>query len=311
MAVHFLSLDLYTKHELTPSSVFGSIPFLRINKNLTLPPKVAVRDCGDGKIDIGVAFGYRGETLCSPWSAPYMSVDTRGDVSCEDIAAFGSELRRELDDTPVRLVLPPAVYDGPEKPFFDGFIRPDDKVVSDTSFHIPLAEAVGETTWNRRSRRNLRKAVEAGLRLVKIDNLDSCYNLIADHHDRHGYRMAMALDAVRVTSLVVPVDFWLVVEGDTPVAAAYCYRVCPKAVQVINSGDTPRGREIGAMTFMARALVDHYRNILVVDEGRADAFLDYGPTSVDGVQNDGLVAFKTGIGCIETEKLTLLTTPRS
>lgn len=304
MTIRLIGLEEYVSLGLTPSSVFGKESFMRLNSGRADAIVCAVADNR-----IGIVFGQRGDTLCAPWSAPYMSVDTKPGHTHEDIAHFGDMLREELKDRKIRIITPPLSYKGVEIPFFEGFRREGDNIITDSSFHVPLREATGTTGWNRNSRRNLERATRAQLTLQRAHNPEDCYNLIADHHNSHLYHMAMTRSAVMDTAQILPADFWMVCENGVAVAAAYCFRVRHDIVQVINSGDTERGRQLGAMTFMAHALISTYRQQLVVEEGIDDAILDYGPTSVDGVQNEGLFRFKTGFGAYMTPKYTLHISP--
>ena len=303
MKIEFLSLEDYCRVGLRPTTVFGSDAFLRLNQ-----PRAESVVCAVADNRIGIAFGLKNDTLCSPWSAPYMALSVTSDISLQEVMSFGTLLRNELSETDgYKLVTPPTVYGDLESAFFEGFRRPTDIVITDTSFHVDLKEAIGTEKWNRNSRRNLKRAVDAGLQLVRADSPDTCYRLIAAHHHLHNYEMAMTEQAVIETAGIVPADFWMVVNGDGEACAgAYCFKVRDDIVQVINSGDTETGREDGAMTFMAYALISHYRHQLLEEENQTNAILDYGPTSVQGVQNEGLFRFKTGFGGIVTPKFTLI-----
>ena len=302
MRIELSDFENYLNLGLKPSNVFGSADFIRLNAHKADKVIAAVGDCS-----AGVVFGEINNGLSSPWSAPYLSVDTPSSFSENDIIEFGRDARNVLADYEnIRVTTPPAVYRGPENPFFEGFRRDGDEVITDTSFYIPLIDAEGEKSWNKSARRNLKRALSAGLRAIRSDNADECYNLICSHHHALGYNMAMTLEEVRDTAKIIPVDFWLVKYGETNLAAMYCYRVRHDIVQVISSGDTPGGRNVGAAIFMERAIIDYYRNLFINELHIADAFIDHGPTSVMGVQNEGLAAFKTSFGCLMSPKLTLL-----
>lgn len=307
MKIERLTLSEFDSLGLRPSNVFGTSDFLQLNAHKAENVMAFTADRR-----IGVTMGVADGVWRAPWSAPYLTVSlgtgAEGKTLLDTAALFGRELRDLLTaDTPVRLTAPPVIYDSPENAFFEGFGRPGDTIITDTSFYINLKESEGESTWNKSARRNLKKAVTAGLRLIKVDDFEACYNLISTHHAALGYKMAMSADEVRRTARIVPVDFWMVFDGNVPLAAMYCYRVRHNTVQVISSGDTPAGRSVGAAVFLERGIIDYYRRELVERQGIEDALLDHGPTSVMGVQNEGLAAFKTSFGCKMSPKLTLLT----
>ncbi len=299
MNIEFVDFDTFTALGLRPTNVYGSEGFMHLNA-----PRAERLVCAVADGRMGIVMGERDGLLRAPWSAPYMALSVADGVSTEELKEFGSLLRDKLgSDAKVRLVTPPKVYAQTEDAFVDGFARPGDTTIVDTSFHFNLNE---EPKAARLRRRNLRDARNAGL-TYEFTDCETCYNLIANHHASHGYTMAMTGQQVKDTSAVVPVDFMLIRKEDRPMAAAYCYRVRPDVIQIINSGDTPEGRQVHAMTFLLRALFDHYRSALVEDEGLTKATLDFGPTSVEGIQNEGLAAYKTSFGAIMTPKRTLFT----
>lgn len=297
-----MPLSEFAELGLSATNVFGSSEFLLLNRNKADRVVCALSDDGN----IGIALGLKDGTWHAPWSAPYLSLSTAGSIAPESVRAFGQDLRNMLQESGVRFVFPPDVHQGPEKDFFAGFHRPGDTIVTDTSFYIAFGPDVEERPWNKSARRNLKKAVAAGLTAKLTDDAAQCYNLIRNHHEALGYSMAMTLPQVMDTAAILPVDFWVAFQDDSPVAAMYCYRVRPDMVQVISSGDTPKGRRVGAAVFMERVIIDYYRQMLVETEGLQQALLDHGPTSVGGVQNHGLAEFKTSFGCLLTPKVTLL-----
>ena len=300
MTIERIPLDQYETLGLQPTNVFGSEGFLELNRLRADEIFLLVADRR-----LAVVCGLKDGILCMPWSAPYMTLLTDGNADEADFRLFGQEARKSLgEDRKFKITVPAPIYGDAEKHFAEGFLRQGDRTVADTSFHISLERAVGEETWNRNQRRNLRRALEEGLALESA-GIDECYYIIERHHLEHGYRMAMSRQAVHDTARILAAEFFIVRKDQLPVAAAFCYFVRPDIVQVINSGDTAEGRNYGAMTFLARSLIDRYRKLLVEDKGIKDAVLDYGPTSVDGIQNEGLVRFKTGIGCELTQKYTI------
>lgn len=290
--------DEYFALNLRPTTVFGSEGFVRLNE-----PKAAKVLCfTDGRV--GLVAGVKDGVVRAPWSAPYFSIDTLAGVRESEITDFGHRLREFMAGRAFRLVTPPGVYGQREMAFVKGFGRPGDKELNDTSFAVGLRE-FSIDKWHENPRRSLRKAFKAGLRYVRGGDLATVYRFIAGHHRQLGYRMAMTESDVAATAKVVDVDVRQVLDGDRVVAATYCYRVRPDVVQLINCGDTPEGRSVGAMSFLIYSLLKEYKTELVGEKGFKDALFDYGPTSVEGEQNDGLARYKASVGCEMTPKLTL------
>ena len=315
MDIHFKSLDEFLRLGLTPSNAFGMPDFLLLNAHKAEEIVCAVSEGAE----VGMAFGVKGGALLAPWSAPYLSVFSHEKMDeyteaerKRKYVEFGESLREKLTGKDFKLVFPPDIYNASERAVMDGFMRKEqNEAVVDTSFYIELKDSAGEDGWNKSARRALRKGRNACLEAYITDKPEECYELIARHHKDLGYNMAMTCRQVLDTSAVIPVDFWIVaaVKADgakVPVAAMYCYRVRPDIVQVIASGDTPEGRVTGAPIFMERAIIDYYRMLLVDREKHRGAILDHGPTSVGGVQNEGLAAFKSSFGCKVTPKTTII-----
>lgn len=296
-----ISFDEFVELNLQPTNIFGSYAFLALNSHKANEIVCFV----NSEKSIGIAFGLRDGIYSAPWSAPYLSLNISDNCDDENIIKFGRRLGEFLKDKSCRLVFPPEIYNGCENLFLSGIRDTNYNQITDTSFYIPLARSAGEKSWNKSARRNLKKGVNEGLVASRTSDMSECYGLIARHHKSLGYNMAMTMEEVRETAKIVPVDFWVVSKDGETVAAMYCYRVRHDIVQVIASGDTPEGRKCGAAVFLERSMIDYYRSLLVDKEGIADAILDHGPTSVRGVQNEGLAAFKSSFGCILTPKLTL------
>lgn len=301
MKIEFLSLDEYLKLYLKPSNIFGQKDFLRLNAS-----KADNIVCAIGDRRVGIVFGEVNGVLHSPWSAPYASLGLSDDSSINDVKDFGFQLRNALKPTQrIRLMTPPEVYNDPATYFFKEFIRPADSIVKLDTFYFPLSSSLDETDWARDTKRNLRLSKRNDLQFIPINDLESCYSLIARHHSSHGYDMAMTFEQLKDTGNVFPIDLWGIKYGDTLISAAYCYRVADNVVQIINTGDTPMGRKMYAITYMIRCLIDYYRELMVDKQNIADAILDYGPAdSLDSV-NEGLRRFKLAIGCQTSPKLIL------
>lgn len=302
MEVHEVDFNQYCSLKLEPTNVFGTDAFLRLNSGRADCLKCYVNADGD----LGIVFGQKEGVLCAPWSAPYMALSSSKKIDRADLREFGSCVRNEVGvETSFRLITPPACYGADEDAFAQGFRRENDREVKDTSLVLQLSDAIGENDWSKNARRNLKRASGYGLRLVKTEEIADCYKIIEEHHRRLGYRMAMTLNQIEDTAKILPVDFWVVRQDEKAVAAAYFYRVRPEVVQLINIGYSPEGKELRAATFLMRHIIDYYRDNIIETVGSANALLDYGPTSVDGVQNEGLLRFKRGLGFEVSWKTTL------
>lgn len=304
MPIQKVTLDQYADLRLIPTNVFGRIEFLKLNRHKA---DDGVEAYSDGRV--GVVFGCREGRLHLHWSAPYMSLGVADEtVTDDEIAAFGQNLREMLGNMSVRIITPPAVYNGPESKFADAFQRPGDTMTENPTYYVRLENAGDETKWARDARRNLRLALRHELKLELATDVIECYGLIARHHQDKRYPLALTPSEIALTAEILPVDFWTVKKAENSVAAAVCYHVTSDIVQIINVGDTLAGRDMHAVTFLLKALIDHYRQKMVAAEGHRDALLDYGPSNFsDGSPNPALARFKMAHGFQSSPKTTIIT----
>lgn len=301
-----LNASEYFSAGLSTGNIFGSENFVRLVAD-RIDKVIGVTDG-----TVGFIAGVCHNRVFSPWSAPFMSLDTRiatpGNEDRTVFEEFGAEVRSlpDFKDKSFRMVTPPLVYGRAEHSFIQGFRNDSDNVTDSASFCRNLAKPLDLSQWARDTRRNYRHSLRQPLQLRVTQRGMECYDLIAAHHAAHGYPMAMSRDEVLATACAVPVDFFVVTRSDEMLAAAYCYRIRRDAVQIINTGDTQHGRRLYATTFMLHEIIAYYRKQLIEQEGLANAWLDYGPANnADGSFSQSLARFKTAHGFLPSSKLIL------
>lgn len=242
---------------------------------------------------LGIIVGLKDDGMWhAPFSAPYASVSGAGDYD-----RFAADLVRETGGRLV-LTLPALIYgsEAAEKVF-----RPlAREIIEDYNYHYDLRLFDDyEAHLSQMARRNFHRSMKSAFLLEKTDDISGVYALIADHHRRLGYHMAMTEADVRRTTEAVEMDFFKVFLGDKTAGAAIYYRTAPGVAQLINWGDNLELRSLRVMPFMAHSIFGFYHSL-------GFHIIDMGPSSTDGIKNEGLVNFKLSLGCTETAKVTLV-----
>lgn len=228
-------------------------------------------------------------TWISPFSAPYALCS----MSHADMAASTQALNAiaQYVDTETRgkwrMVLPPEFY-APTliRNTTEAFIAFGYEPFCDRNYAHPTRAQMTSA-----ARRNLHKAeLHGSFALVTNADAGAVYDLIAEHHRQLGYQMAMTRNQVLATARAIPMDFFMVTDGDIPAAAAYYQHTAPHIVQMINWGDTTQARPLRVTNWMDNAISLHYESLGI-------SIIDLGPGTHNGIPNEGLERFKTSLGC--------------
>ena len=120
--------------------------------------------------------------------------------------------------------------------------------------------------------------------------------MISINRKEHGYPLRMSLQNVADTVKIIDADFFVVSHNGTDVAAAQVFKVTEDVAQVIYWGDLRQYASLRTMNFLAYKVFEYYYQ-------KGFRILDIGPSTEDGVPNNGLCDFKEAIGCSVTQKL--------
>ena len=254
----------------------------------------------------GIIFGEKDGVLKAPFSAPFAELTFRASepplfttlmAVADAIGCYGAGLQMDL-----RITLPPVIYSPTtsaktEKAFTcAGFTAS----VTDLNFHLDLTDApCYGSTLRHNGRKNLATALKSGLTFVTDADIERAYRVIQANRSHRGWPLRMTLEQVVATSAVVPVECFVVTTPDgRDAAAAVVYHVAPCICQVVYWGDAPGFGNLRPVNFLAAQLVSHYAS-------RGITTLDIGPSTEDGIPNQGLCDFKESIGCLTSIKTTL------
>lgn len=250
------------------------------------------------KTELAITFGERDGVLLSPWSAPFGGFAfLHDDISLELISTSFDLLKqyaKRCNCLEISFTLPPTFY---AKSFLTKLSFFCDSRsshrVTDINYSFDLNNLKSVKDLNRNYNRNYKKGLQNNLSLVLCNTLDEkeqCYSIIEENRTTLGYPLKMGFQTIISTSQIINIDFFLLRNSTELFAAAICYWVTPKIIQIIYWGDYTFKRGEGAMHQMAAQLQCYYK-------ARNACVLDVGPSSQQGVPNLGLCSFKESLGC--------------
>ncbi|MNB82058.1 hypothetical protein D3C81_208690 [compost metagenome] len=138
-----------------------------------------------------------------------------------------------------------------------------------------------------------------------IDEISHIYHVISENHVAQGYPMTMSLSALLALHEVAKDDviFCCLIRNEQLLAGAILLRLDEDSLYIFNWGENPANRCETPVTRLAEALYEYAQT-------QHYQFLDIGISTEDSVPNQGLVNFKSNIGCDITQKYTLEYVPR-
>ncbi len=101
------------------------------------------------------------------------------------------------------------------------------------------------------------------------------------------------------TRNAVDIDFYILKMNNQDVAAAVVFRIHEQIAMVVYWGHLYEFSEFRPINLMAFLLMNNYKE-------KGFKILDIGPSSEYGVLDEGLASFKESLGCITSDKYTLI-----
>lgn len=302
MTISEITAAEYAEH-FAPSHVYNGVPFTQLNE--AKAESVRYLSFADGKPRFGIILGERGDTLCSPFSAPFGSFTMRGKQNLQNMEAALQLLVEyaQRENKKLRIAMPPLVYDESQlSKWVSVFQRAGFRQTVDLNYYIRLQNVPDYMKIIDRSARNhLNRSLKENFRLVKMNTADRseverAYEVIRRNREERGYPLRMTLEQVwQTVSQVIKADFFVLEHEGDDVAAAQIFHVAQGIAQVIYWGDIRQYSALRPMNYLTYAVARHY-----YDEGLS--LLDIGPSTEDGIPNYGLCEFKEDTGCDVTPK---------
>lgn len=306
-----LQPDEYGKIFTDPLLVYNKVEFSEHNRaKCDDLHYVAVTD-GNGRMRFGITLGLRDGELRAPFSAPFGCVEeTRPQQLLYYIDAIHA--LRDYAQTcgcHIRLTLPPDIYSTKSqisKQYLAAMSAGAQMLYTDYNYAMPLARDMDvESMLTPKSRSKYRASVRAGLECKVYDASDSyalteAYRVVTINHESRGYPVHMTLDNLHSTlERIVDGRVYIMTYGGESIAAAINYHHPGGIVQDIYWGNVPEAAGLRPMNNIAVCMLKDYAR---------DGFrwFDLGPSSIDGIPDEGLCLFKESLGFSLFAKPTLL-----
>jgi hypothetical protein len=290
----------YSKIIAKPYHVFGGAAFNHINEAKVESAHYLLFK--DGKYRLGIVGGIRNNTFLSPFSAPFggfsfLHTDIRISYIDEALQLLTGWAKDKGLST-IKITLPPTIY---QESFLSKQINSlyrnnftIEKTDLNYAYHLHHFNGEYASSIWYNARKNLKIALANNFSLKVCETMEekeTAYNIIRQNREARGFPLRMTWDQVKLSTSVIPADFFQVlnVEG-MPVAAAVVFHVKPGVVQVIYWGDLPEYANLKTMNFLSFKIFEQYH------QQQLD-IIDIGPSTEDSIPNYGLCEFKEGIGC--------------
>lgn len=305
MKIEIISGDEYAKVFQKPMHVYNTIHFSNVVK--TKCDSYVCLFMQKSKTKIGMIAGFKGDTLYSPFSAPFGGFSFNNyNIKLLNIEASIKLVEKYVSQNGLKkivYVLPPYFYNKnilPKQSFI--LAKLNYSVRNDINYHFNTSDIViyknGGT--DRSNRNNLRKAIKSGLTFEKVaddTNKYIAYSIIKINKEEKNRPLHLSFEDLKATSEVIEIDYFIVYLENQAIASAIVYHVAEDIVQIVYWGNIPENAVYRPMNFMAYNLFSYYseQNIKIVD---------LGISTEKGTPNYGLCDFKENIGCTPSLKQT-------
>ncbi len=256
--------------------------------------------------------GIRENELRAPYSSPFSMICFNKNYKVSDVFEFVGALKKFAEFNKynkIRFTLPSDMYNSEllgvlSSCFFSaGF---GVKVLDiNNYFELDDYENIEKhlEKCNRKTRRNYLKGVNNKLELLELDdkNFGLAYDCIKLNREQNSYPLKISKKQMSdiINMKNSNVRSFVVKKDDIILGAAIIFDVTEDISQVVYWGDDANYRQLRIMEFMTIKIFDIYKKL-------GKKYLDIGPSSEDGLINQGLYDFKKSIGCNSNVKLTFV-----
>lgn len=256
----------------------------------------------DSKVRLGLILGRNGQSVSSPFSAPYggfsfNDADCKAKIIDEAISALVNWFHEKKLER-LAVALPPMHYETQLYTRVVNGLRNHNFQISqlDVNHHFEIPKGNFEEVYaallQRNARKNLNNALKQELSFIPLAFTDAqrAYQIIAINRAAKQKPLRMTLEQICEMTQITNVDFFVVNHKGTDVAAAIVFHIDEQIGHVVYWGDDPAFFELRAMNFLTFHLFKHYAAL-------GFRTLDIGISTEHSIPNYGLCEFKESIGC--------------
>ena len=288
-------------------SVFHSIEFNELNKSKA--DQVYYFLFKSSKYKLGLIGGVRDNVFNSPFSAPFGGFDFVGSFSPSDVKDAITELIKFLRSKgieKIKITLPPDYYNpSPLAKIMNGLHLStfDLKLVDLSNYFLlsDLNDVAYEQLLLSKPRKSYIQAMDQDISFDKVEDIqgkEEVYNVIKINRAENGYPLRLSFDELRNTTDIINSDFFKLSINGIVAAAAINFYVSESIVQIIYWGHIAEYGKQLPMNALAGFTFDYYNHKKGIE------MVDIGPSTENGIPNEGLLKFKENIGCRTGAKFT-------
>jgi hypothetical protein len=204
----------------------------------------------------------------------------------------------------LKVILPPAVFcPAVFKPQREVLLEFEPKnITMDINFHVQV-EDWSVDHLSKGNRKKIRQFKESGgiVAFAGFDSIKECYEVLVENRSRRGVSLTMNYQDFENSLQSLSDDFMLICArlNMKIVATAYVVKILPDYWYVLFWGELPDYRSFSPV-------VSIFEFLMRQSQSNHIKILDLGISSVNGVVDEGLAKFKSNLGAISSEKMTLL-----
>ena len=298
MKVSRVSKEEYLKEFEDVEYVYDSVHFNELNKSKC--NQLLYLIFHDKKTQGGIIGGVIDNCFLCPFSSPFSTFSFKkllnSILKLEECIIALETFLNSIKMEHVKIILPPLIYDSN---YLSKFIIALQNykwnlLYVDINYHLETKFFPSYfNTIFRNARKNLKTAELNNLRFKKTTSLKeikSAYQIIKNNRKAKNYPLKLSLTEVLKTIKIIPADFFIVYQNNIGVAAAQVFHINNNIVQVIYWGEEIEYSNLRPINYLAFKLIEFYHKSNV-------KIIDVGPSSKNGIVNNGLAEFKESIGC--------------
>jgi CelD/BcsL family acetyltransferase involved in cellulose biosynthesis len=175
------------------------------------------------------------------------------------------------------------------------------RIVSDTNYHVEV-ENWTTKSLSKGNRKKIRQFNEMGgvISFSNLSNIKQCYDILVENRRHRGVQLTMEFEDFKKSLILCEKDFKLIQAniGGNVIATSLLVKIMPDYWYVLYWGESIEFRNLSPVASIFYFLIEQAKSNKVV-------ILDLGISSVNGTLDEGLARFKTNLGAVTSEKLSL------
>jgi hypothetical protein len=260
-----------------------------------------------GKMYVGIL----SEEALTPYSSPFSLIYLKKNYTVKDAITFFDSLNKLLLVMKVReltVTLPPSFYNRNLITILSSAMLSNGFRISSINInsHFNLSQFNNIEDYKSKlgsSKRNyLNRAIKNNLSfdVLRLDEAHLAYEIIRINRTQKKYPLRMTLEKILDLAIIYKekIRFFAIKHDSEFIASAIVFDITDTISQVIYWGDNSTYSYLNPMVYLAFNLIEFYKDL-------AKSILDLGPSSENGIINEGLADFKKSIGSEFDFKITM------